>query len=110
IDFRLSGYPLESIVPAAKGSTPITGRALGRARLEGPGNSIASFAAASKGSISLVLPHGEMRAAFAELLGINASAGLLKLLRGDQSKSEIRCAVADFNVSNGIATAQTFVM
>ena len=110
IDFRLAGYPLESIVPVTNGSTPISGRALGRARLEGPGNSIASFAGSSKGSISLVVPQGEMRAAFAELLGINASAGLLKLLRGDQSKADIRCAVADFNVANGVARAQTFVI
>ncbi|CAN5118129.1 AsmA family protein [soil metagenome] len=110
IDFRLSGYPLESIVPVTSGSTPISGRALGRARLEGPGDSIHRFAAASKGSISLVVPQGEMRAAFAELLGINASAGLLKLLRGDQSTSPIRCAVADFNVANGVAQAQTFVI
>lgn len=51
-----------------------------------------------------------MRAAFAELLGINASAGLLKLLSGDQSESQIRCAVADFNVSGGTATARTFVI
>lgn len=110
IDFRLAGYPLESIIPARNGSAPVSGRALGRARLEGPGNSIHRFAAASKGSISLVVPHGEMRAAFAELLGINASAGLLKLLRGDQSNSQIRCAVADFNVSGGVARAQTFVI
>lgn len=110
IDFRLSGYPLESIIPARNGAPPVSGRALGRARLEGPGNSIHRFAAASKGSISLVVPHGQMRAAFAELLGINASAGLLKLLSGDQSTSEIRCAVADFNVSGGVARAQTFVI
>ena len=51
-----------------------------------------------------------MRAAFAELLGINASAGLLKLLSGDQSESRIRCAVADFGVNNGTATARTFVI
>ena len=110
IDFRLSGYPLESIVPARNGVSPITGRALGRARLEGPGNSIHDFAAASRGSISLVVPQGQMRAAFAELLGINASAGLLKLLSGDQSQSTIRCAVADFNVSGGTARAQTLVV
>ena len=110
IDFRLAGYPLESIVPVTNGSTPISGRALGRARLEGSGNSIHAFAAGSKGTISLVVPQGEMRSAFAELLGINASAGLLKLLRGDQSRAEIRCAVADFNVSAGVARAQTFVI
>jgi uncharacterized protein involved in outer membrane biogenesis len=110
VDFRLAGYPLESIIPARNGSAPVTGRALGRARLEGPGNSIHRFAAASKGSISLVVPQGQMRAAFAELLGINASAGLLKLLSGDQSTSEIRCAVADFKVTSGVARAETFVI
>ena len=110
IDFRLSGYPLESIVPARNGVSPITGRTLGRARLEGPGNSIHDFAAASKGSVSLVVPQGRMRAAFAELLGINAGSGLLKLISGDQSQSEIRCAVADFTVSGGTARAQTLVI
>lgn len=110
IDFRLSGYPLESIVPARGGSQPLTGRALGRARLEGPGASIHDFAARSKGSLSVVVPQGQMRAAFAELLGINASAGLLKLLSGDQSTSDIRCAVGDFTVSNGVASARTFVL
>ena len=110
VDFRLSGYPLESIIPAVGGVAPITGRALGRARLEGQGSSIHRFAAASKGSISLVVPQGEMRAAFAELLGVNASAGLLKLLSGDQSRSSIRCAVADFEVTNGVARAKTFIV
>ncbi len=110
IDFRLSGYPLESIIPAQGGVAPITGRALGRARLEGQGASIHRFAAASKGSISLVVPQGEMRSAFAELLGINASAGLLRLFGRDQSRSPIRCGVADFEVTNGIARAKTFVI
>jgi uncharacterized protein involved in outer membrane biogenesis len=110
VDFRLAGYPLESIIPARDGTSPLTGRALGRARLEGPGASIHDFAAASKGSLSLVVPDGQMRAAFAELLGINASAGLLKLLRGDQSTAQIRCAVADFDVRGGTATAKTLVI
>lgn len=110
VDFRLSGYPLESVIPARGGTQPITGRVLGRAKLEGSGASIHDFAAGSKGSMSVVLPQGEMRAAFAELLGINASAGLLKLLSGDQSTSQIRCGVADFTVAGGTATARTFVL
>lgn len=109
-DFRLSGYPLESIIPARNGAPTVTGRALGRAKLEGPGASVHDFAARSKGSLSLVVPQGQMRAAFAELLGINASAGLLKLLRGDTSTAAIRCGVADFDVSGGVARARTFVI
>jgi uncharacterized protein involved in outer membrane biogenesis len=56
------------------------------------------------------MPQGEMRQAFAELLGINAGAGLRQLLSGDQSTTPIRCAVADFGVSNGTATARTLVI
>ncbi|HYC97281.1 AsmA family protein [Brevundimonas sp.] len=110
IDFRLRGYPLESIIPARNGVPTVTGRALGRARLEGPGASVHDFAATSKGTISLVVPHGQMRAAFAELMGINLTAGLFKLLDDDDSTAEIRCAVADFTVSGGTATARTFVI
>lgn len=110
VDLRLRGYPLESIIPARGGAPTVTGSALGRARLEGPGSSIHDFAARSKGTVSLVVPQGRMRAAFAELLGINATAGLFKLLGGDESTAEIRCAVASFQVSNGTATARTFVI
>ena len=110
VDFRLRGYPLESIIPARNGAPTVTGSALGRARLEGSGASIHDFAAGSKGTISLVVPQGRMRSAFAELLGINASAGLGRLLSGDDDTTEIRCAVADFTVSGGTATARTFVI
>jgi len=109
-DFRLRGYPLESIIPARNGQPTVTGRALGRAKLEGSGASIHQFAAHSKGALSLVVPNGQIRSAFAELLGINAGAGLRKLLGGDQSTTPIRCAVADFSVSGGTATARTFVI
>ncbi|WP_447909595.1 AsmA family protein [Brevundimonas bullata] len=110
VDFRLSGYPLESIIPARGDAPTVTGRALGRAKLEGPGASIHDLAANSKGTISLVVPQGRMRSAFAELLGINVGAGLRKLLSGDQSTSGIRCAVADFTVASGVATSRTLVI
>ena len=109
-DFRLRGYPLESIIPARNGAPTVTGSALGRAQLEGSGASVHDFAANSRGTISLVVPQGQMRAAFAELLGINVTAGLGKLLSGDTGTSEIRCAVADFTVRSGVATARTFVI
>src|SRR5690606_35553946 len=56
VDFRLRGYPLTSIIPARDGQPTVTGQALGRARLEGPGASVHDFAAASRGTISLVVP------------------------------------------------------
>ncbi|MBB5745053.1 AsmA family protein [Brevundimonas variabilis] len=110
IDFRLAGYPVESVIPARGGAQPLTGRALGRARLEGPGASLHAFAAASKGTMSVVMPQGQMRTAFAELLGINAGRGLRLLLSGDQGISGVRCAVGDFTVAGGVATARTLVV
>jgi AsmA family protein len=110
VDFRLSGYPLEAIIPARDGAPTVTGRALGRAKLEGPGRSISEFAGGSNGSLSLVVPQGRIRSAFAELLGINVGAGLRRLFSGDVSESPIRCAVADFTVARGTATARTLVI
>ncbi|WP_082525811.1 AsmA family protein [Brevundimonas sp. Root1279] len=110
VDFRLRGYPLESIIPARGGVPTVTGRALGRAKLEGSGASVRDFAAGSKGTMSLIVPQGRMRSAFAELLGINATAGLFKLLNDDDSTAEIRCAVANFDVRGGTATSTTFVI
>lgn len=110
IDFRLAGYPVESLIPARDGVQPLTGLALGRAQLEGPGASLADFAAASRGTMSVVMPQGRMRTAFAELLGINAGRGLRLLLTGDNSISDVRCAVGDFTVARGVATARTLVV
>lgn len=110
VDLRLAGYPIESIIPARDGQPVVTGRLLGRARLQGPGMSVADFAGNADGSIALVAPQGQMRAAFAELLGINAGSGLLKLLSGDQSNAAIRCGVADFEVRDGIGRARTLVI
>lgn len=110
LDARLTGYPIQTVVPPIQGSIPVSGAIAARVRLEGSGNSIHRFADNSTGAISVVMPQGEMRQAFAELLGINVGAGLRQLLSGDQSPTPIRCAVADFGVSNGTATARTLVI
>lgn len=110
LDARLTGYPIQTVIPAVGGSEPISGAIAARARLEGPGASVRRFADNSSGSISIVMPQGQMRQAFAELLGINVGAGLMQLLSGDHSPTPIRCAVADFRVAGGTATARTLVV
>lgn len=110
VDFRLAGYPLEAIIPARDGQPTVTGRALGRVRLQGPGASVADFAGNSRGTMTVVVPQGTIRSAFAELLGINVGRGLALLLSGDRSATPIRCGVASFNVRDGVGTASTFVI
>lgn len=110
IDFRLAGYPLEAVIPARGGQPTVSGRALGRVRLQGPGASVADFAGNSRGTMTVVVPQGNIRSAFAELLGINVGRGLTLLFSGDQSTTPIRCGVASFDVRNGVGTASTFVI
>ena len=58
---------------------------------------------------TIVIPKGQIRQAFAELLGINASKGLLLLLSDSNKETSLRCGLADFKVAKGVMTAQQVV-
>ena len=109
-DLRLANGRLEDFVTLRNGAKPaIEGVIAARAKLSGTGNSIHKAAASSDGTITVVIPRGQIRQAFAELLGINASKGLILLLSGDNKETPLRCAVADFKVAGGVLTAQKVV-
>ena len=110
VDLRLTDARLENLMPGKGGFPPLEGGLFARAKLSGVGDSLRAAAAGASGSVAVVIPHGEMRKAFAELLGINAANGLLLLFSKSQSETPIRCAVADFHASNGILTAQRLVI
>jgi uncharacterized protein involved in outer membrane biogenesis len=110
LDAKLRGVRVEQFLPVRGGQKPLEGTLHARAKLRGAGASIHEAAANADGGVTLVLPRGQMRQAFAELLGINAGKGLLLLLSKDQSETPIRCAVADFRVVNGTLTAQRIVI
>jgi uncharacterized protein involved in outer membrane biogenesis len=61
------------------------------------------------GSFAAVVPHGDIRAAFAELTGIDLK-GVGLLLAHDNGHAAIRCGVAKFDVTDGSAQAQTIVV
>ncbi len=113
IDLRLSGVKMQEFLPKNPkdaGPPAIEGTVDARARLVASGNTVHRAAAASDGEIVAVIPGGVVRQAFAELIGINASKGLLLLLNKNQHQTDIRCAVADFRVHNGVLQAQRVVL
>jgi uncharacterized protein involved in outer membrane biogenesis len=111
VNLTLGGGRLESLVPIKSGGKPAIEGALGaHIALKGAGNSVRKAAAASDGTFSVAVPGGQMRQAFAELLGINASKGLLLLLAKNQNETPLRCAVADFTVTNGVMRADRIVI
>jgi uncharacterized protein involved in outer membrane biogenesis len=108
-DARLTGVSIQQFIKVS-GPPPIEGLIQARARLHGTGDSVHKAAANSNGAITIVVPHGQIRQAFAELLGINAFKGLYMLLNKDNKQTDLRCAVANFKVSNGVAMADTVVV
>ena len=109
-DLRLRNYPLEAIIPARGGAPTLTGAMTARAKLSGPGKSVHEAASNASGQVSVIVPDGTMRQAFAELMGINVGRGLYLLLNKDPRQTPLNCAVASFGVSGGVMRANTLVI
>jgi uncharacterized protein involved in outer membrane biogenesis len=110
LDARLRGVDVANFIPARGGAAPLEGVLHARAQLTGAGDSVRTAAANADGAVTLVMPRGRMRQAFAELLGINAGKGLLMLMSKDQTETPVRCAVAEFRVTDGTLAAQRIIM
>jgi uncharacterized protein involved in outer membrane biogenesis len=110
VDARLTNVELKNFIPGSKGAdAPLEGVMAARVKLTGRGESVHRAAAASNGAITVVIPHGHIRQAFAELLGVNAGKGLGLLLSKNNSQSDVRCGVASFDVVNGQMRARQIV-
>lgn len=109
VDLKLTGYRFENLLPA-RFSGALSGAMEGHFVLHGTGASARAAAASSSGRIRLVSSGGEVRQAFAELLGINVGRGLYLLLNKDPRRTPLRCAVADFDVRGGVARVNRFVI
>ncbi|MBO9559280.1 MAG: AsmA family protein [Caulobacter sp.] len=110
LDLRLTNAKLEDFITIKSDGEPaIEGGVMARAKLTGYGNSVHRAASTANGQVTLVSPRGQIRQAFAELLGVNASKGLILLLSKDNKQTSVRCAVADFSVKDGIMTSNRIV-
>lgn len=110
LDMRLTRARLEQLLPAGEGGVaPLSGDLVGRVKLRGTGASVHRAFANAEGEALVVVPRGEIREAFAELIGVNVTRGLGLLLTEDQSRTEVRCAVAHFKGSRGVLRADPIV-
>jgi uncharacterized protein involved in outer membrane biogenesis len=109
IDSRLTAVRLSQF-KMRDGQEPLDGTMVGRAILHGRGKSLHEVGSTAEGTLSVVVPHGDIRNAFAELMGINAANGLGLLLTKNQEKTGIRCGVANFKAEGGVFAAQDIVI
>ena len=110
MDVRAIGIDLEQLKGSKPGATaPVDGVMQARAVIDGKGDSVHRLMADANGSFVAVIPHGDIRAAFAELTGIDLK-GVGLLVTGDNGHASIRCGVAKFDIADGTADAQNILV
>jgi AsmA family protein len=107
IDVRIKDIQLDQLKgKAPDAQAPLGGVMQARMVVNGTGDSVHEVMSDANGAFTLILPNGEVRSAFAELTGINVSKGLGLLLTKADDEAPIRCGVAQFNIKDGLMSAQ----
>jgi uncharacterized protein involved in outer membrane biogenesis len=107
IDMHIDDVDLSQFKTAAMKNAPLSGSLIGRLKVQGFGHSIHKLASTADGTISFIIPDGEINEAIAELTGINVTRGLGLLLAKNETKTSIRCGVVDFQAQKGDLTGKT---
>jgi uncharacterized protein involved in outer membrane biogenesis len=84
LDMKMTGARLEQFLPVRFKTGAVGGSLVARARLHGTGKSLHQAASTASGTVAAVVPHGEIREAFAELMGVDVTKGLGLLLAKNQ--------------------------
>ena len=109
LDVRLTHVQLAQFHTKGTTKPPLEGTLVGRLKLAGEGDSMHDFASTADGTLSIVVPHGEIEQAFAEFAGIDVARGLGLLLKKNQQQTDLRCGIADFTAHDGIAKVEQVV-
>ena len=88
---------------------PLDGLLQARVVLNGHGDSVHQLMSHASGTLTAIVPHGDIRSAFAELTGVDVAEGVGLLLKKPDERAPIRCGVARFDISDGVARAQSLV-
>jgi uncharacterized protein involved in outer membrane biogenesis len=97
---------LPKLFPKAEAMKDSLGSFAGVVELRGQGNSAAEILASSNGAMSLIMGQGRVSNLLLELAGLDI-AEALKFLIGKDRQVTIRCAYADFEVSDGVGHARS---
>jgi uncharacterized protein involved in outer membrane biogenesis len=110
LDLRISDLRLSQFDRKGKAEPPFEGMLHARLTVTGHGKSLHELGSTANGKLSAVLPHGAVRASFAELTGIDVSRALGLMLRKDRKETPVRCGVASFQIHDGTLTEQSLVL
>ena len=103
-DIGARGLNLGKLLPDSKLAQDAIGKVGGDVHLAGAGNSIATMLGSSDGTAVVGMGKGRISNLVMELAGLDIAEALKFLIEGDR-QIPIRCAFGDFNVANGLMTA-----
>jgi AsmA family protein len=110
IDLRAEDIRLAQLKGTGSAAPPLDGTLEARAIIEGTGDSIHGVMSDANGRLTAIVPDGDIRAAFAELTGIDVAEGIGLLLKSSDERAAIRCGVAQFDIKGGTAHVQHLVL
>jgi uncharacterized protein involved in outer membrane biogenesis len=106
----VQGLQLAQLFPTAgRPMREALGTLYGRADLKGEGASVSKLLATSDGKAALAVDGGQIGALLVELIGLDVAEAVMLLGRKHQQVA-LRCAVSGFEVKDGVAHADSFVV
>jgi uncharacterized protein involved in outer membrane biogenesis len=108
VALRVKDLSLPKLMPTIKEGEVSIGDINGLIELAGRGDSVAEMLGSSDGKVGLYLDGGKISRFMMELVAMDLWGAARVKLKGDQPV-EIRCAIADFGVKNGLMHTNAFV-
>jgi AsmA protein len=106
---RVDKLQLAKLFPTLKQSQLSLGTLTGAIKLKGHGDSVKDLLGTSNGNIALYMDGGKISRTLMELVALDLWKVAKLKLQGDEPV-ELRCAIADFTVKDGLATVNALVV
>lgn len=107
-DLMLKRLSLKQFFTDPKFESLSAGHFGGQLKVKGSGRSLAEVLAASDGRITLMMTGGKISLLIVEAAGLDLGQAA-PLLLGKEKSTDIRCAIGDFKVDNGLLNSEIFV-
>jgi uncharacterized protein involved in outer membrane biogenesis len=108
VNMRVQNLQLAKLFPTVKQAQGAIGDLDGLIELSGTGNSVGKLLGSANGKIGVFMDEGQISEFLMELVALDLWGATRVKLRGDK-QIDIRCAIADFGVKNGVMQANALV-
>jgi len=109
VKMRVQDLQLAKLFPTVKQAQGSIGDLNGLIELSGSGDSVGKLLGSANGKIGVYMDGGKISRFLMELVALDLWDVARIKLRGDDKEIEIRCAIADFGVKNGMMQTNALV-